>query len=108
MNTAKTKLLIRKSRQIVGAKGSLIFVRSLGNVMYGELVEIEINGETRIGQIVDISRDIAVIQVFGSTQGIAPGKSVVKFKGEKLSIGVSFDMVGRILNGLAIPIDKGP
>lgn len=96
------------SRQIIGAKGSLIFAKSLGGVKYGELVEIEVGEETRLGQVVDISRDAMIIQVFGSSLGIGPGSSVLKFKGETLRVPVSLDMLGRIFDGLARPIDGGP
>lgn len=102
------KLLVKETRQITGAKGSLVFVKSLPEVAYGELVEIEVEGETRLGQVVDISRDITVIQVFGSSLGITPGRTTVRLRGETLKIPVSTDMLGRIFNGLGKPLDGGP
>ncbi len=101
---AVTKL----SRQIISARGSLIFVKALGGIKYGELVEIDIDGDSRLGQVVDVSRDIAVIQIFGSSLGVTPGKTTIKFRGETLAIPVSSDMLGRIFDGLARPIDGGP
>ncbi|MCS7112184.1 MAG: V-type ATP synthase subunit B [Ignisphaera sp.] len=101
---AATKL----SKQITGIRGSLILVKALGGIRYGELVEIDVDGDSRLGQIVDVSRDIAVIQIFGSSLGVTPGKTTVKFRGETLTIPVSSDMLGRIFDGLAKPIDGGP
>lgn len=101
-------LLVRETKNIIGARGSLVFVKSLPKVAYGELVEIDVGGETRLGQVVDISEDITVVQVFGSSMGITPGKTAVRLKGETLKIPVSTDMLGRIFNGLGKPIDGGP
>ncbi|MEM2261891.1 MAG: V-type ATP synthase subunit B, partial [Ignisphaera sp.] len=101
-------LLTRSSREIVGTRGSLLFVKALKGIKYGELVEIDVDGDTRLGQVIDVSRDVAVVQVFGSTAGISPGKTIVRFKGEVLRLGVSIDMMGRIFDGLGNPIDGGP
>ncbi|MGC9122320.1 MAG: V-type ATP synthase subunit B, partial [Thermogladius sp.] len=101
-------LYVRETRQITGAKGSLVFVKSLPKVAYGELVEIDVEGETRLGQVVDISQDITVVQVFGSSLGITPGRTVVRLRGETLKLPVSTDMLGRIFSGLGKPIDGGP
>lgn len=98
----------KSSRQITSVRGSLIFVKALGGIKYGELVEIDVDGDYRLGQVVDVSRDIAVIQIFGSSLGVTPGKTTVKFHGETLTISVSSDMLGRIFDGLARPIDGGP
>jgi V/A-type H+-transporting ATPase subunit B len=98
----------KATKQIIGTRGVLVFVKALGNIKYGELVELEVDGDTRLGQVIDVSRDIAVIQIFGSSLGVSPGRTVVKFRGETLTIPVSTDMLGRIFDGLARPIDGGP
>jgi V/A-type H+-transporting ATPase subunit B len=102
------KLLTKATKQIIGTRGALIFVKALGGISYGELVEIEVDGDTRLGQVIDVSKDVAVIQIFGTSLGITPGKTVIKFRGETLRIPVSTDMLGRIFDGLARPIDGGP
>uniref|UniRef100_A0A7C5XQH0 A-type ATP synthase subunit B n=1 Tax=Ignisphaera aggregans TaxID=334771 RepID=A0A7C5XQH0_9CREN len=100
--------ITKQSRQITGVRGSLVFVKALGGIRYGELVEIDVDGDYRLGQVVDVSRDVAIIQIFGTSLGVTPGKTTVKFRGETLSIPVSTDMLGRIFDGLARPIDGGP
>ncbi|MEM0500623.1 MAG: V-type ATP synthase subunit B [Ignisphaera sp.] len=106
--SSSTLAVTKSSRQITGVRGSLIFVKALGGIRYGELVEMDVDGDSRLGQVVDVSRDIALIQIFGSSLGVTPGKTIVKFRGETLAIPVSSDMLGRIFDGLARPIDGGP
>jgi len=99
---------IRSTRNIIGVRGSLLFVKAIGGIRYGELVEVSLDGTSILGQVIDVSRDVAVIQVFGSTAGVAPGRTAVKFYGDTLRIPVSSDMLGRIFDGLGRPIDGGP
>lgn len=106
---ASSAIAITKvSRQITGVRGSLVFVRAIGGIRYGELVEIDVDGDSRLGQVVDVSRDVAIIQIFGTSLGVTPGKTAIKFRSETLTIPVSSDMLGRIFDGLARPIDGGP
>ena len=104
METYTTKA----TKQVIESKGALVFVKAIGGIKYGELVELDVEGDIRLGQVIDVSKDIAIVQVFGSTIGVAPGKTVVRFRGETLKIPVSIDMLGRIFDGLARPIDGGP
>jgi V/A-type H+-transporting ATPase subunit B len=104
----ETRLYARITRQVYSARGSLVFVKTLPGVSYGELVELDVEGEVRLGQVVDVSRDVTIIQIFGSSLGITPGKTAIRVRGERLSIPVSVDMLGRIFNGLAQPLDGGP
>jgi V/A-type H+-transporting ATPase subunit B len=104
----EAKLYARITRQVYSARGSLVFVKTLPGVSYGELVELDVEGEVRLGQVVDVSRDVTIIQIFGSSLGITPGKTAIRVRGERLSIPVSVDMLGRIFNGLAQPLDGGP
>ncbi|XP_055388254.1 V-type proton ATPase subunit B-like [Condylostylus longicornis] len=65
------------------------------------------NGETRTGQILEVSGKKAVVQVFEGTSQIDIN-TVIEFTGDTLHAGVSEDMLGRVLNGSGIPIDHGP
>jgi V/A-type H+-transporting ATPase subunit B len=102
------RLYVRATKQLVGTKGSLVFIKSLPGVGYGELVELEVDGDFRLGQVIDVSRDVTIVQIFGTSIGISPGRTVVRLRGETLNIPVSTDMLGRVFNGLAQPIDGGP
>jgi V/A-type H+-transporting ATPase subunit B len=102
------RLYVRATKQLVGTKGSLVFIKSLPGVGYGELVKLEVDGDVRLGQVIDVSRDVTIVQIFGTSIGISPGRTVVRLRGETLNIPVSTDMLGRVFNGLAQPIDGGP
>ncbi len=109
--TKKTplSLLIRESKNIKGAKGSLLLMETIPGVKYGEIVEVETgSGEVRYGQVIDVSREVTTIQVFGGVSEVDLKRSKVRFKGETLKLPVSLDMLGRIFDGLGRPIDGGP
>lgn len=88
--------------------GPLIFVENPKDVGYNEVVEIILNDEKRLGQVVQISDKIAMIQVFEGTNGLIIDRTRVKFLGKPLMIKVSDEMLGRIFNGIGEPLDKGP
>ena len=51
--------------------GPIIVVKRSENVFFGEIVAIRDRyGEKRIGRIIDISEEYAIVQVFGTTTGI--------------------------------------
>ncbi|MDD5024226.1 MAG: V-type ATP synthase subunit B, partial [Methanoregula sp.] len=89
--------------------GPLIFAQTTKGVTYGEIVQITLpNGEERTGQVLDISKDLAVIQVFEGTSGIDAMETRVRFTGEPMKVDVSIDMLGRIFDGVGKPRDGGP
>lgn len=88
--------------------GPLIFVENPRDVGYNEVVEITIGDQKRLGQVVQISDQIAMIQVFEGTNGLTIDNTRVKFLGKPLMIKVSDEMLGRVFNGIGQPIDNGP
>jgi len=89
--------------------GPLIFVERPKEISFGETAQIILpDGEARTGQILDISEDIAVVQVFEGTRGIDSHVTTVRFTGQSPLIDVSFDMLGRVLDGVGRPRDGGP
>ncbi len=108
-STPERTLLAAERKGVKFARGSLIVVEPLPTMRYGELVEIvTAEGETRYGQVIDISRDAAVIQVFGGISEIDAVNCKVVSRGETLKVPVSTDMLGRIFDGLGRPRDGGP
>jgi V/A-type H+-transporting ATPase subunit B len=104
-----TELYVKEVRKALSAKGSLLFVEAIPGIKYNEVVEVTLaGGETRLGQVIDVSKDVAVIQVFGGVSEVNIKSAKVRFKGETLRIPVSLDMLGRIFDGLGRPIDGGP
>ncbi len=102
-------MVVRETTRLRSARGSLLIAESLPGVKYGEIVEVMTQaGEQRLGQVVDVSREVTVIQVFGGLSELDLVKSSVRLKGETFRLPVSTDMLGRILDGMGRPIDGGP
>lgn len=100
--------MIREYKTIGRIAGPLVFVKNTKNVRYQELVKIRLSdGSEKHGQVLEVASDIAVVQVFEGTSGIDVNASV-KFLGETAKLKVSTAMLGRIFNGLGMPIDNGP
>lgn len=95
-------------RTVCDVAGPLVFVEGVKSVLFGEIVRIELpDGSERNGQVIEIEGDRAVVQVFGSTHGTDIDKSSVRFQGDVIKLGVSEDLLGRVLNGIGEPIDGG-
>lgn len=101
---------MRKEYQTVSnIVGPLVIVEKVADVKFGELVEIETaGGRLRRGQVLDISTEQAVVQVFEGTVGLDIEGSRVRFLGRSQQLGVSEDIIGRVFDGSGKPKDKGP
>jgi V/A-type H+-transporting ATPase subunit B len=104
-----TDIKTREYTTVTEVAGPLMIVEGVEGVAYSEIVEIETpNGEARRGQVLEVRRDIAVIQVFEGTDDLNTKTTKTRFTGETAKIGVSIDMLGRIFDGTGKPIDGGP
>jgi V/A-type H+-transporting ATPase subunit B len=102
-------LATRELRTVHYVSGPLIFVQAAKGVSFGEIARILLpGGDERTGQVLDISKDLAVVQVFEGTSGIDTQRTGVRFTGEPFRIDVSQDMLGRIFSGVGKPRDGGP
>lgn len=102
-------MVIKEYQSVDKVMGPLIFVNDVEDASYNELVEIVLpSGERVKGQVLDTSKGVSVVQVFGTTTGIDVPTTKIRFLGETLQLGVSTDMLGRVFNGLGEPKDKGP
>ncbi|GAA3014955.1 V-type ATP synthase subunit B [Tetragenococcus solitarius] len=101
--------MLKEYRSISEISGPLMMVEGVEGVKYDELVEIRTDsGEIRQGQVLEISGDRAVVQIFEGTNNLGASDSRVRFLGRGQTLGVSTDMMGRIFDGLGEPIDDGP
>ncbi|WP_156286292.1 V-type ATP synthase subunit B [Oceanivirga salmonicida] len=101
--------MIKEYQTIKEIVGPLMTVSGVEGVKYEELVEVEIQtGEIRLGKVLEIERDNAVIQLFESAAGINMANSKVRFLAKPLTLKVSEDMIGRVFNGLGEVMDNGP
>ena len=96
-------------RGVSSIDGPLVFIENISDVAFDELVEITSpDGGTRLGQVLDVTADSAVVQVFGGTENVSQRDTKTRFLGESLRIPVSRDMLGRVFDGLARPKDGLP
>ena len=63
------------------------------------------NGERRIGNVITLTEEVTVIQVYEGTDGINIDNTKTELKGETLKIKLSKDVLGRVFNGIGNPID---
>ena len=101
--------MLKEYKTVSEVVGPLMAVEGIEGVKYDELVEIQMqNGETRTGQVLEVSEDKAMVQIFEGPAGINIKETKVRFQGKPLSLDVSEDMVGRIFDGMGRAIDNGP
>jgi V/A-type H+-transporting ATPase subunit B len=102
-------LVTREYRTIDYVSGPLVFVSNVKGAAYGEMVRIRLrDGEERTGQVLDLSEEHAVVQVFEGTRGIDTDATMVRFTGEPARINVSLDMLGRVFTGVGKARDGRP
>ncbi len=108
--TAQEKYETREFKTVIEVSGPLMFVdlQEMGGVSYGEIAEIiTTTGEKRRGQVLDVSKNLAIIQCFEGTSGLETKDTTCRFLGETMKIGVSVEMLGRVFNGRGEAIDGG-
>lgn len=93
----------KKIKQIVGP---LLFLQNEHDVKYGEIVKIRTDdSKERTGQVVKMSENLIVIEVFEETSGLSSENAEIIFTGDSFRIKISKDMIGRTFNSLGKPID---
>ena len=90
--------------------GPLIVLEGVQDAFYEEIVEFTVDGrEKKLGRIIEIYEDKAVIQVFEGTENMSLQNTHTKLTGHPMEISLSPDMLGRTFNGIGQPIDNlGP
>ena len=102
-------LVTKEYRTLARIAGPLVFIERIQDVGFGEIVEItDPDGETRLGQVLEVDQRLAVVQVFTGTGGLDLARTRARFTGDVARLDVSLSMLGRILEGSGQPIDGGP
>lgn len=100
---------LKEYKNIESISGPLILVEGIEDASYGELVEISIEQhEKRIGKVLEIYQDKALVQVFGGTSGLSTFHTSIRFTGRGIRFGVSPDILGRVFTGMGKIRDNGP
>ena len=96
-------------RGMTSVDGPIVIVRRTENIFYLETVCVrDRNGNKRIGRVMDLSEDAAVVQIFGNTTGLDLDATTYEFLDTPLELRVGEGLLGRIFNGLGDPIDGYP
>ncbi len=90
--------------------GPLIVLEGVKNAAFEEIVEITVEtNQKKLGRIVEIYEDKAVIQVFEGSENMSLNNTHTKLTGHPMEIGLSEELLGRTFNGIGEPIDNlGP
>ena len=90
--------------------GPLIALEGVQDAFYDEIVDFVVNGkEHKMGRIVEVYKDKAIIQVFEGTENMSLNNTHTRLTGHPMEIGLSEEMLGRTFNGISEPIDDlGP
>ena len=101
--------MIKEYKSIKEIASPLMVVDGVEGVTYDELGELELpNGDVRRCKVLEVEGNKAVVQLFEAAQGINLAETKVRFLGHPQQLAVSEDMLGRVFNGMGLPIDGGP
>lgn len=89
--------------RIVKISGPVVVARGMENIAMYEVVKVGNIG--LIGEVIRLNKDIATIQVYEETAGIAPGEPVVS-TGEALSVELGPGLIGEMYDGIQRPLDR--
>ncbi|MBQ9557577.1 MAG: V-type ATP synthase subunit B, partial [Clostridia bacterium] len=99
----------KEYKTITEVVGPIMVVEGVEGVKYDELVHIkQADGSIRVGKVLEIDGDRAMVQLFESSQGLRVAESKAKFLGHGTTLSVSRDMLGRVFDGMGRSIDDGP
>jgi V/A-type H+-transporting ATPase subunit B len=101
--------MFKEYQTIAQIQGPLLIVREVEGIKYAELAQITLSdGSKRFGKVLEVSQDLAVVQVFEGTRGLDLEKSKVRFLGKTEEFGVGREILGRVFTGRGSPRDDLP
>jgi V/A-type H+-transporting ATPase subunit B len=89
--------------------GPLLYVADTESAVLGEWASIEVPGQPpRRGQVIEVGREVSVVQVLEETLGLAPADVQITLRGEVAGAPVGRELLGRVLSGSGRPLDELP
>ena len=86
--------------------GPLVVLEGVKNAAFDEIVEFRMDDGTRkIGRIIEIYEEKAVIQVFEGTENMSLMNTHTRLTGHPMEADLSPEILGRTFNGIGQPID---
>jgi len=96
-------------RTVSTIAGPLLFVQNVQAARIGEVVTVHApDGRHLEAEVLEITGDTALIEVYGGTQGLDIERTSVSFTDAIKKVPLSSDIVGRIFNGSFEPKDGFP
>lgn len=92
--------------EVISVGDGIVYISGLEDIESGAVVNIEssYNGEIYKGMVLNLELDRIAVVLFGIDRFIRPGDLVTKFSTE-VTIGVSKELLGRVIDSLGNPID---
>src|SRR5512138_1872746 len=103
------RLVDRRARGISGISGPLVALPACGGAFLGQMLEVRgSDGVARRAQVLDLSGERILAQLFHSTQGLDAAEAVVRYFPESAHIRLSRGILGRAFTGAGEPADGLP
>lgn len=103
LSQSKQKKGAEEIGYVEDVKDGVVLIRGLDQVAFGEIVTFETGVR---GTVIDMNQDSVGVIVLGDYLPIKSG-SVVKATGDILSIPVSDEVLGRVVDPMGMPLDEG-
>jgi V/A-type H+-transporting ATPase subunit B len=99
----------KEYRMAAAARGALLFMQGVPDVALGDRVVVRDHlGQTRNGQVIKTSTDVALVQVFEGTEDLDLERTWVRFLEEPFELPLAPTVLGRIFSGVGKPRDGRP
>ncbi|MBQ2238480.1 MAG: V-type ATP synthase subunit B [Lachnospiraceae bacterium] len=86
--------------------GPLVVLDGVQNASFEEIMEITVdNKEKKLGRIVELYNEKAVVQVFEGTENMSLDNTRSRLTGHPMELDLSPDILGRVFNGIGQPLD---
>jgi V/A-type H+-transporting ATPase subunit B len=90
-------------------RGPLAVIDTVPGLSFHEEISlVAADGVSRAGRVLTVSEHAAVVEIFGTTDGLALGATRVRFEGQPFRLGVGRELMGRTLDGVGRPRDGLP
>lgn len=91
-----------ETAKIIKVAGPVVVAQGLKNAKMYDVVKV--SGQKLIGEIIELNKDLATIQVYEETSGIGPGEPVFS-TGMPLSVELGPGLISSIYDGIQRPLD---
>lgn len=107
MNVIQSIETLRHLGNVVEVSGKIIFSKG-PDVKLGEICQIEhLEGNTFMpAEVIGFKNDLVILSPYQNIEGIFPGSRVIS-TGQQPTVTVNNDILGRVYNGLGLPLDEG-